>query len=106
MAKNKKRRHSRPVELKRQLEQEKLADERERGKKRMDPVARALLLVDLVFLAIVSILSPSVQGIGLGVISDEISAVCTVIGVILLVIALWLQFGRKKDGGFGKGPRL
>ena len=98
---NKKRPHSRTVELKRQVEQEKLASEKDRAKKRMDPTARLLLYGDLVFLALFSFLEYK------GLISDLASGLCTIIGVILLVIALWLQFGRKRDeSGFGKGQRL
>ena len=94
--KNKKRQHSRTVELKRQQEQEKLADEKDRAKKRLDPTARALLYGDLVFLALVSLLEYK------GLISEPAESLCTVIGVILLLIALWFQFGKKA----GKGPRL
>ena len=101
MAKNKKRRRSRTAELKRQMEQEKLADEKSRAKNRWNPAGRALLWGDLVFLALFSFLEYK------GLISDLASGLCTIIGVILLVIALWLQFGRKRDeSGFGKGPRL
>ena len=46
--KGKKRQHSRTVELKRQLEQEKLADQKDRNKKRMDPTARVLLYLSLI----------------------------------------------------------
>ena len=94
--KNKKRQHSRTVELKRQLEQEKLADEKDRAKKRMDPTARALLYGDLVFLAILSLLESQ------ELISPQFGGLCTVIGVVLLLAALWFQFGNKA----GKGPRL
>lgn len=97
--KNKKRQHSRTVDLKRQLEQEKLADAKDRAKKRLDPTARLLLYGDLVFLAVASLLSAS------GLLADMVDVLCTVIGVILLLLALWFQF-RPKDGGFGKGPRL
>ena len=94
--KNKRRQHSRTVELKRQQEQEKLADEKDRAKKRMDPTARALLYGDLVFLALVSLLGYK------GLISESADGLCTIIGVILLLAALWFQFGNKA----GKGPRL
>lgn len=94
--KNKKRQHSRTVELKRQQEQVKLADEKDRAKKRMDPTARALLYGDLVFLAILSILESQ------GLVSELVGGVCTVIGIVLLLAALWFQFGNKA----GKGPRL
>ena len=101
MAKNKKRQHSRTVDLKRQLEQEKLADEKDRAKKRMDPTARLLLYGDLVFLAVAAILD------GRELISDFVSGCLTIIGVILLLLALWLQFGNRRGrGGLGKGPRL
>ena len=99
--KNKKRQHSRTVELKRQLEQEKLADEKDRAKKRMDPTARAMLYGDIVFLAVSSILYAN------HMISDVISGLCTVVGAALLLIALWFQFWKpKKGGGLGQGPRL
>ena len=94
--KSKKRQRSRTVELKRQQEQEKLADEKDRAKKRMDPTARMLLYGDLVFLAFFSFLDYQ------GLVSDLAGGLCTVIGVILLLTALWFQFGRKA----GKGPRL
>lgn len=97
MAKNKKRKHSRPVELKRQMEQEKLANEKARSGKRFDPTARALLLIDLVFLAAVSLLDAN------GMIPQTASGICTVIGVVMLIIALWFQFGPKGRGG---GPKL
>ena len=40
MAKNKKRQHSRTVDLKRQMEQEKLAREKSRSKNRWNPAGR------------------------------------------------------------------
>ena len=94
--KNKKRQHSRTVELKRQQEQEKLANEKDRAKNRLDPTARALLYGDLVFLAIISILDHN------DMLSDLAGGLCTFIGIILLLTALWFQFGRKAK----KGPRL
>lgn len=95
--KGKKRQRSRTVELKRQVELEKLADEKDRNKKRLDPTARVLLYGDLVFLAVISILDIN------KLISDLANGICTVIGGGLLILALWFQF-RPKDGG--KGPRL
>ena len=94
--KNKKRQHSRTVELKRQQEQKKLANDKDRTKKRMDPTARMLLYGDLVFLAIISILDYN------DMLSDLAGGVCTLIGVTLLLTALWFQFGRKAK----RGPRL
>lgn len=94
--KSKKRQHSRTVDLKRQQEQERLADEKDRAKKRLDPTARMLLYGDLVFLAIISLLDYN------SMLSELAGGVCTIIGVILLLAALWFQFGNKA----GKGPRL
>ena len=94
--KNKKRQHSRTVELKRQQEQAKLADEKDRAKKRLDPTARMLLYGDLVFLAIISLLDYR------GLISDLAGGLCTIAGIILLLAALWFQFGNKTN----KDPRL
>ena len=54
--KNNKRRHNRTVELKRQVEQEKLTEEKDRARKRMDPTARMLLYADIVFLAVFAVL--------------------------------------------------
>ncbi len=98
--KNKKRQHSRTVELKRQLEQEKLADVKNREKNRWDPAGRALLWGDLVFLAVISLLERN------GLISKQVGGLCTILAVILLLTALWLLFGQKKGDGPGKGPRL
>lgn len=99
MAKNKKRQHSRTVDLKRQMEQEKLADEKSRAKNRWNPAGRALLWGDLVFLAAVSLLEMNEW------LTEWAVGLCTVVGVVLLLAALWLLFGTKK-GGTGRGPRL
>lgn len=98
--KSNKRQRSRTVERKRQLEQEKLAGERKRAKNRWNPAGRALLYIDLVFLAVLSLLEAN------RLIDRQISGLCTIIGVIVLLAALWLLFG---DGGKkrpGKGSWL
>ena len=98
--KSNKRQRSRAVELKRQLEQEKLAGEWERAKNRWNPAGRALLYINLVFLAVLSLLEAN------RLIDRQISGLCTIIGVIVLLAALWLLFG---DGGKkrpGKGSWL
>lgn len=88
-----KKRHSQDVmDAKRQANQAKLADERARARNRMNPVARGLLLGNLVFLAAAQLLYSN------GIISDAVSAGCTILGIILLFVALWFQFGKKKDG--------
>ena len=99
MAKNKKRRHSRTVEYKRQLEQDKLAGEK--AKNRWNPAGQALLWSDLVFLAASSLLEVN------GVISELAGALCTALAAVLLLIALWLLFGNRKGrGGLGGGAGL
>lgn len=91
-----KKRHSQStIEAKRQVAQAKLADEKDRARKRMDPTARNLLLGDLVFLAICELLYRN------GAISEAITSVCSIFGLLIMVIALWFQFGKKKDG---EGP--
>lgn len=92
MARNKKRRHSRTVDIKRQLEQEKLADEKNRAKNRWNPAGRALLWGDLVLLAAASLLER------MGLVTEQAAGLATVMGLILLLAALWLLFGkRRKD---------
>lgn len=97
--KYKKRKHSATVTAKRQAEQERIADEKDRARKRMDPTARNLLLLDLVFLAIISLLDMNKM------ISPPVSAISSIIGLILLFAALWFQFGKKNKSG-RPGPKL
>lgn len=93
-----KKRHSQStMNAKRQAADAKLADEMDRAKNRMDPTARTLLLGDLVFLAVCQLLYSN------GMMSELVSGGCTIIGLILLILALWFQFGKKKRGGPGGG---
>lgn len=97
--KHKKRKHSPTVTAKRQAEQERIADEKDRARKRMDPTARSLLLIDLVFLAVISILDIN------QVLPPLLNGVATIVGVIMLLAALWFQFGKKDKWG-RSGPKL
>ncbi len=97
--KYKKRHHSSTVTAKRQAEQERIADEKDRARKRMDPTARTLLLLDLVFLAAISLLDAK------GMVSGAVDVISTIVGIILLVAALWFQFGKKDKWG-RSGPKL
>lgn len=97
--KYKKRHHSSTVTAKRQAEQERIADEIDRNRKRMDPTARNLLLGDLVFLCIIILLEQR------SMITTTVSNLATIVGVILLLLALWFQFGRKNKDGHS-GPQL
>ena len=65
-----------------------------RKKTRWNPLGRALLYCDLVFLAVSSLLESN------GLISGQAGAVCTVIAILALLAALWLLFRR------GNGTRL
>ena len=99
--KYKTRQHSPTVMAKRQAEQERIADEVSRNRKRMNPVARNILLADLVILALAALLEHN------GLITPLISGMVSIFGLILMVIALWVQFGKKNGGGGGVGgPRL
>ncbi len=97
--KYKKRKHSATVTAKRQAEQERIADEKDRARKRMDPTARTLLLLDLVFLAIISLLDMNQM------VSAPVSAISSIVGLILLFAALWFQFGKKNKSG-PSSPKL
>ena len=98
MAKSKKRRRGRAADSRRQAEEERLADER--TKKQWDPVGRALVWGDLVFLAASILLERN------GLITGQAAGLCTIVSVVLLLIALWLLFGNRKGGGAEAGPRL
>ena len=65
----------------------------------MDPTARNLLLLDLVFLAVISLLDMYKM------ISAPVSAISSIVGLILLFAALWFQFGKKNKSG-RPGPKL
>ena len=98
----KKKRHSKPAPSSRtRSEGAKLADEKQQGGKRFNPAARNLLLLDLVFLAAAQMLYSS------HIISQMFSGICTLIGVILLFLALWMQFGGGPSGDSSpRPPRL
>ncbi len=85
--KHKKRHSQSTANLKRQAVQEQIADEKDRGRKRLNPTARTLLLGDLVFLAVTELLYRG------EVISEFASGCMTLVGVVLLALALWFQFG-------------
>lgn len=98
----KKKRHSKPAPSARtRSEGAVLADEKQRAGRRFKPAARNLLLLNLVFLAAVQMLYNK------DIISDMASGVCTLLGVILLIAALWIQFGGGPSGdGTPRPPRL
>ena len=97
MAKSKKRHSNSNAAVKERARANALADKKDRNKNRMNPIARNLMLGDLVFLAIVSMLDMN------GMITGLISNLCTMIGIVLLCIALYFQFGK---GSGNTKPRL
>ena len=98
----KKKRHSKPAPSARtRSEGAVLADEKQQVGKRFKPAARNLLLLNLVFLAAVQLLYNQ------QLISELLSNICTVIGIILLFLALWIQFGGGPSGdATPRPPRL
>lgn len=102
MSKRKKKRHPQTASSTRTRSQGAvLADERNQSAKRFKPAARNLLLLDLVFLAVVQMLYSS------QLITPMTSGLCTLIGVVLLFLALWIQFGGGPSGSSGpRPPRL
>lgn len=98
MAQKHKKRHSNStMAAKQKATAEAIADQKDRARKRMNPVARNILLGDLVFLAACIWLEKQ------GLLSESLNAVSAIIGAALIPIALYFQFV-KKDGG--SAPRL
>lgn len=101
MSKKKKRHANSSASVRTRSQAAALADEKDRARKRMNPIARNLLLGDVVFLAICQILYQA------GMLSDLLSGVATIVGIALLMSALWFQFGKKdidnsgRPGGLG-----
>ena len=101
MSKKKKRRSKPAPSARTRSQGAVLADERKQYSKRFKPAARNLLLLNLVFLAVVQLLYSNEM------ISQTVSGVCTILGVILLFVALWIQFGGGPSGDASpRPPRL
>jgi len=90
--KNKKRHANSSAAMRQRAENARIADEKDRYRKRMNPIARNILLGDLVFLAATALLEEN------GIITLQVSNICAVIGALLIPVALYFQF-IKKDGG-------
>lgn len=91
--KYKKRHVQSTVAAKKRAAAEELADQKDRARKRMDPVARNLLFTDLIFLAVCELMNRA------GMLTPILSGIATIAGIILLLLALWFQFvkGRGSD---------
>ena len=92
MSKKKKRRSQTAPSTRTRSQGATLADEKQQAGKRFKPAARNLLLLNLVFLAATQLLYNS------QLISETISNICTLLGVIFLFVALWIQFGNGPSG--------
>ncbi len=89
--KKRKKRHSQAVmDAKRQASEAKLAEEKDRARNRLDPTARTLLFGDVVFLAVCQFLYQNKM------MSEFVSGATTLIGLVILLLALWFQFGPKQ----------
>ena len=93
--KHKKRHANSSAAMRQRAEAARIADEKDRYRKRMNPVARNLLLGDVVFLSACIWLEK------MGVISAELNNITALIGAAIIPIALYFQFV-KKDGGSAK----
>lgn len=101
MSKKKKRRSKPAPSSRTRSEGAVLADEKQQVGKRFKPAARNLLLLNLVFLAAVQLLYNN------QLISETLSSIGTAIGVVLLLLALWIQFGGGPSGDpTPRPPRL
>ena len=88
-----KKRHSQSsANAKRRAKQEEIADFKARDKNRMKPLARNILLGDLVLLAATQMMYSA------NLIGETFSGALTLVGVALLMLALYIQF-------VDKGPR-
>lgn len=102
MSKKKKRRsHSAPGGQNR-TQGSPLSEETRSGSKRFKPAARNLLFLDLIFLGVSQLLYSK------QLLSQMASGLCTLVGLVLLLLALWIQFGRHEGstGGPSGPPRL
>ena len=90
MSKSKKRHSNSGAVVRAKARDSALADKQVRDRARMDPVARNLLFINLIFLAAGQMLYTH------GMLPDWASGVVNILGIILLIAALARQFGGKK----------
>ena len=73
-----------------------LADERIQTEKKFNPMARTLLLLDLVFLAVLQLLFKN------NLIPETVVNVGTLAGAALMFVGISLQFGKNNDNPTGR----
>ena len=101
MSKKKKRHPQPPPSSRTRSQSAALADEKRQYSKRFKPAARNLLFLNLIFLAVVQLLFNG------QIISQMASGACTLLGIGLLFLALWIQFGGGPSGDASpRPPRL
>ncbi len=109
MSQKKKRRPNSNAAERTRSQAAKLADEKDRAGKRLNPTARNLLFGDLIFLAVCQVLYST------GQLPELLSGLATLAGLGMLFLALWFQFGKKDihnsgrpggTGGSGGWPNL
>lgn len=94
MSKSKRKKsHSAPVTRSETANQ---ADKRIQNEKKFNPLARNLLLIDLVLLAVLQLLSRG------NLIPESVLSVGTIFGATLLFISLSIQFGSGNDNPNGR----
>ena len=96
--KHKKRHPNSTAAMRQKKEAAAIADRKDRDRRRMNPIARNILLGDLVFLAVIGLLEQH------ALISRTLSGAATILGALLIPVALYFQFVKKDTGA--KGPRL
>ena len=63
-------------------------DEEVRDRKRLKTIARNILLADVALLGVCQLLLTA------GIISNFTSGIISMLGIVLMLVALWIQFGK------------
>ena len=94
MAKSKKKHKNSNLAVKRRELENIMADQKDRARRRMNPIARNILLGDLVYLSIIQLLDTN------SMLTETASNIATLIGALMIPAALYFQFVK------GNHPRL
>ena len=94
MAKAKKKHKNSNLAVKRRELENIMADQKDRARKRMNPIARNILLGDLVYLSIIQLLDSN------HMLTETAANLATLIGALMIPLALYFQFLK------GNHPRL
>ena len=94
MAKSKKKHKNSNLAVKRRELENIMADQKDRARRRMNPIARNILLGDLVYLSIIQLLYTK------GALTETMANLTTLLGALMIPVALYFQFVK------GNNPRL